>query len=148
MNASATDIMEAFRALTETEFAARRGAKPVVASNPGHAIDLLSAGQMGSLALVLWYDSDAPDGEDWWDTRVKAVVKAVVYQRQGLAADGQGTAALALAEELRTAISGAILDGTLDGILYQGMNPVATAEGRLLNGYTLSFGVRYARPAE
>ena len=144
MNASATMIVEAFAALLDAEFAERRGAKAVVAADPGHAVDLLTAGQMGSLAVVVWYDSDAADSEDGWDPRVRATLKAVVYRRQGMAAGGQGTGTLELADALRKALSGAALDGSLDGIRYQGMTTVATAEGRMLNGYALNFGVVYA----
>lgn len=148
MNATSAEILAAFAALLETSFSAARGAKPVVAADPGRAIDLLTAGQMGSLAVVCYYDSDVAAGEDHWDPRTNATIKAVLYRRQGMDAGGPGVATLQLASELRQALSGAALEGALGGISYQGMTPVATSEGRLLNGYTLSFGVLYAHATD
>lgn len=144
MNATAVQILEAFSDLVAQSFGAQLGVTPVVASDPGRAIDLLTAGQMGALAVVCYYDSDQPAGEDAWDPRTSATLKAVVYRRTGMDAGGPGSRALELAGALRRAVCGAQITGSLGGIEYRGMVPVATAEGRLLNGYSLSFGVLYA----
>lgn len=146
MNAAADDILRAFCRLAEGAFAAGRGARVVVAADPGHAVDLLTAGQMGSLAVVAYYEGDAADGEDFWDTRVRATVRAVLYRRQGLGAGGDAGLAgtLALADELRGALAGCELEGELGGLRYTGMTPAAAADGRMLNGYVLGFEVVYA----
>jgi len=143
-NAGPAEILQSFAALVDEAFTAPRGVKPAIAGDPARAVDLLTAGQMGGLAVVVFYEGDTAAGDDHWDPRVLATVRAVVLRRQGLGAGARGAEVLELAGELRRALSGAGLAGVLGGVAYQGMAPVQTAEGRMLEGYSLKFGVLYA----
>jgi len=144
MNTQATDILRAFAALVDEAFAVPRGVRAVVAPDPGRAVELLTAGQMGGLAVVVFYEGDTAAGEDHWDPRVQATLRAVIWRRQGMGAGGRDYEALALAEELRRAVRGADIPGALGGPAYMGMQPIQTMEGRLLEGYSLRFSVLYA----
>lgn len=124
--------------------------KVVVAENPAHGIELLTNAR--SATLVIFYVSDAPVGNspfDMLDVAVEASIRFGLVRSPGMAVKGVKPAAvLQDVDSLRGFLSSAaaVFNDVLgDGYLeYKGMSYIATEQGKLLNGYALTFSPLYA----
>lgn len=147
-NTSATKILDALSKLLTKGFVSKHKATLTVASDPAHALDILSATKQGACSIVLFYTDDTAAGEEdlEGDTFVEGTIRAAVVQYPSMSPNAQTNAptVLALAEALRTFITKAVIDGVLGGMSYSGMAHLSTYAGEILHGYAVSYKVGYA----
>ena len=126
--------------------------KVTIAEDPAHALELLAAGRAGGCAIVMFYLSDATDGEDFAaDTRIDAVIRIGIVQQPGLKIrDGQAApTVMNMVDSFRAWIATQSFEGLLDGgLAYRGMTHIPSGAGNALHGYALTFGALYAYDIE
>jgi len=124
--------------------------KVLVAENPAHGLELLTNAR--NATLVIFYVSDAPGGGspiDGLDTNVEASIRFGLVRVPGMGIKGRKPPkVLQDVDSLRKFLAGedAVFDDVLgEGWLeYKGMSYLATAAGKLLNGYALTYSPVYA----
>ena len=147
MNTTATKILENLAGTITEGWAGQHGAKVSVAEDPGHAVDLLTAGQQSGCAVVVFYMSDTPASDIPGNTMLDATIRVGVVQKIGLEVRGGKRASPVMdkIDKLRKFLAGnAEIEGLADPLAYSGMTPVQSVEGRALNGYALSYTATYA----
>lgn len=146
------DLIDELARLIESEWAPGAKASVTVAEDPAHALELLSAGRSGGCALVLFYLSDAADGDEFAeDTRLDAQIRIGIVQQPGLKLrDGKSAPpVLEKVDRFRAWMSGQEFAGLLDGGLkYKGMTHIPSGSGSALHGYALTYGALYAYDTE
>ena len=124
-NTSAEKILNELAKLIRNSYAKTNGATVVVAADPAHAMDLLTAGRPGGATVVLFYASDVPISEEGieGDTEVEGSVMAAIVQHPGLKLKSGQDAPTVLvnAGKLRSFITSLSIDGVLGGMSYGGM---------------------------
>lgn len=148
-NTSAAKIMGALAKAIRDGYARKRGAAVEIAEDPAHAIELLSAGRPGGMAIVLFYLGDAPAGDIDLpeDVLVEGQIRIGVVKHAGLALKPTDKVAPVLgeAEALRTFIAKLLAAGTVTtGYEYGGMSYLKNQTGEILHGYTLTYKALYA----
>jgi len=148
MNVTSKKIMSRLCEIIHKEWAGECGAKVSIADDPGHAVDLLTAGQSGGCAVVIFYMSDtqAVSGIPG-NTVLDANIRVGIVQKTGLEvrAGNRASPVLDKVDGLRKFLAGhSDMEGLLDPLEYTGMTPIQVSEGRALNGYALNYRARYA----
>lgn len=149
MNTAATTLLADLKRRLDDDFALVRNARVAIAADPAHAMELLSAGRPGGVAVVLFYMGDVPsaDTDLPLDTAVQGRIRIGVIRHVGLAAKPGREVPTALedAEVMRMIMAGIVDAGTLTGgYEYGGMTYVSTAAGELLHGYIIDYTALYA----
>jgi hypothetical protein len=140
-------ILQAVADAADT-WAKTKGGRAIVAEDPQHAVDLMVAGQPGGLTVAVYWQGDAPAGEEAvpGDTRANGNIACAIWKGKGLKVRGEEAPALLdLCAGLRKAIVRMPkIAGVLDGPHYAGKAPVLGVDGRLMSGYVVKFRALYA----
>jgi len=147
MNVSSQKMMALLFDKINKDWATKYGARVSVAEDPGHAVDLLTAGQPGGCAVVIFYMSDTPASDVPGNTMLDATIRIGIVQKIGLEvrAGKRASPVLDKVDALRRFLGeNAEFDGLANPLEYMGMTPIQVGEGRALNGYALSYRATYA----
>jgi len=148
-NIGSYDLLNLIGALLAKKWAPTARAKVVVAESPAHAVEIMSGVRSSTPVAVVFYTADAPAGDDAvFDTALDATIRVGVLRKMDFGIKGsKAPKVLQSVDSLRKfmASDDAVLDDVLGGhCAYEGMSFMATSEGRMLNGYALTYSPRYA----
>jgi hypothetical protein len=151
MNMTPSAVLQAFKDLIDTKWAADHNARVTVAADPAHAIELLSAGQTNGCAVVVFYGGDDPASDEFMeDTLLRPNIRIGVAQKQGLKIrDGRdAVGVLDQIASLRKMLRNEDIEGLVEQAVYKGMVPLQYTDGSSLHGYALRYEPLYADEVE
>jgi len=149
---TAYTLLENVAKAISATWADRFQASVVIADDPAHALQLLTAGSPRGCVVVIFYVSDTLAGDDFVeDTLLSARLRIGVVKGTGMQLrDGKKPpAVLSVVDSLRAFIGSQEFEGLMDlDLVYNGMQYIPTADGKAMHGYALTYAPLYSYDIE